>query len=197
MKRNFHATFWREVGIGDYSCSPNREEFAKTIALRTIYSNDVVVYEDLKVKNMIKNSSLGAGACIPRRKRRASGRKLAKSIADVAWYKFRVWLEYFGFKYGRITVAVPPQNTSQNCSNCGEKVKKSLSTRTHICPHCGCVEDRDINAAKNILKLGLSTAGHAGTYAGGDLPSWAIAYGLLSNGGSLCEKLPNPESPCS
>ena len=97
--------------------------------------------------------------------------KLAKSINDVAWstlrqssvLTFRQRLEYFGFKYGKATVAVSPHNTSQNCSSCGEKVPKSLSTRTHICPHCGYVEDRDINAAINILKRGLSTVGHTET----------------------------------
>ena len=151
--------------------SRQRKEYAKRIALRVIQSNDLIVYEDLKVKNMVRN------------------RKLAKSISDVAWYTFRTWLEYFGFKYGRITVAVPPHNTSQNCSNCGEKVIKSLSTRTHVCK-CGFVEDRDVNAAINILKRGLNTVGHTGIYAGGDLPSWAVGYGLSSNGGSL-----NLESP--
>ena len=60
-------------------------------------------------------------------------------------------------------------NYYQNCSECGKKVKKSLSTRTHVCPHCGFVEDRDVNAAINILKLALCTAGHTGTYAWGDL----------------------------
>ena len=152
--------------------SRQRKEYAKRIALRVIQSNDLIVYEDLKVKNMVQN------------------RKLAKSISDVAWYAFRTWLEYFGFKYGRITVAVPPHNTSQNCSNCGEKVVKSLSTRTHVCPYCKYVEDRDVNAAINILKRGLNTVGHTGIYAGGDLPSWAVGYGLSSNGGSL-----NLESP--
>jgi len=58
-------------------------------------------------------------------------------------------------KYGKATVAVPPHNTSQNCSNCDQKVPKSLSTRTHVCADCGYVEDRDINAAINILKRGL------------------------------------------
>jgi transposase len=91
--------------------------------------------------------------------------KLAKSINDAAWSTFQQWLEYFGFKYGKATVAVPPHNTSQDCSSCGEKVPKSLSTRTHVCPHCGYVEDRDVNAAKNILKKGLSTVGHTGTHA--------------------------------
>lgn len=119
-----------------------REEFCKKVALRLIKSNDLVAYEDLNVKGMVKN------------------RHLAKSISDVGWFLFRRWLDYFGYKYGKITVAVSPYNTSQNCANCGKKVQKSLSTRTHVCPHCSYVEDRDINAAINILQKGLSTVGH-------------------------------------
>ncbi|MFN9674088.1 MAG: RNA-guided endonuclease InsQ/TnpB family protein, partial [Microcystis sp.] len=125
--------------------SRQRRGFVEKEALRVIKSNDFIAYEDLNVKGMVKNS------------------KLAKSINDVAWSTFRQWLEYFGFKYGKATVAVAPHNTSQNCSNCGQKVAKSLYTRTHVCPHCGYVEDRDINAAINILKKGLSTVGHTET----------------------------------
>jgi putative transposase len=121
------------------------------MALRLIKSNDLVAYEDLNVKGMVKN------------------RHLAKSISDAGWSKFRQWLDYFGYKYGKITIAVAPHNTSQNCSNCGEKVQKSLSTRTHICPYCGYTEDRDVNAAINILQKGLSTAGHTGSYKLGEL----------------------------
>ena len=87
-------------------------------------------------------------------------RHLAKSISDAGWATFCQWLKYFGEKYGRVTVAVPPHYTSQNCSNCGKTVKKSLSVRTHHCPHCGYIEDRDVNAAKNILQRGLATQGH-------------------------------------
>lgn len=153
--------------------SRQRKEYCKRLAYSVIQSNDLVAYEDLNVLGLVRN------------------RHLAKSISDAGWYTFRTWLEYFGHKYGKVTVAVPPHNTSQNCSNCGEKVKKSLSTRTHVCPHCGYVEDRDINAAINILRLGLSTVGHTGTYATGDLPSWAIGTSLSSNGESV-----NVESPC-
>jgi putative transposase len=129
--------------------SRQRKEYCKRLAYSVIQSNDLVAYEDLNVQGLVRN------------------RHLAKSISDAGWYTFRLWLEYFGHKYGKVTVAVPPHNTSQNCSSCGLKVKKSLSTRTHVCPHCGYTEDRDINAAINILRLGLSTVGHTGTYATG------------------------------
>ena len=55
---------------------------------------------------------------------------------------------------GRHFIQVAPHYTSQKCSECGALVPKSLSVRTHICPECGFVGDRDWNAAKNILKLG-------------------------------------------
>ena len=125
--------------------SRQRKDFATKIARCVVMSNDLVAYEDLQVRNMVRN------------------RHLAKSISDAAWMQFRSWIEYFGKVFGVVTVAVPPQYTSQSCSNCGEIVKKSLSVRTHICPHCGNVQDRDHNAAKNILEIGLRTVGHTGT----------------------------------
>jgi putative transposase len=125
--------------------SRQREEHAKRLARSVIQSNDLVAYEDLRVKNLAKNHCL------------------AKSINDAGWYQFRKWLEYFGVKFGKITVAVNPAYTSQNCSSCGATVKKSLSTRTHSC-QCGLVLDRDWNASINILKSALSTVGHTGTW---------------------------------
>ncbi|WP_442922191.1 zinc ribbon domain-containing protein [Microcoleus sp. B4-D4] len=75
--------------------------------------------------------------------------------------------------YSKTVIAVPPQYTSQKCSNCGNLVKKTLSTRTHICG-CGTILDRDHNAALNILAKGLkahtgidlNTVWHTGIYAG-------------------------------
>lgn len=81
--------------------------------------------------------------------------KLAKSITDVSWRKFREWLEYFGVVYGVPVIADNPSYTSINCSNCGKPVTKTLSTRTHSCPACLYVADKDENAAKNILKSSL------------------------------------------
>ena len=125
--------------------SRQREEYAKRLARSVIQSNDLVAYEDLRVKNLAKNHCL------------------TKSINDAGWYQFRKWLEYFGTKFGKITVAVNPAYSSQDCSSCGATVKKSLSTRTHSC-QCGLVLDRDWNASISILKLALSTVGHTGTW---------------------------------
>lgn len=154
--------------------SRQRKEYCKRLAYSVIQSNDLVVYEDLNVKGMVKN------------------RHLAKSISDAGWTTFRNWLEYFGIKYSTLTVAVSPYITSQDCSNCGFKVQKTLSNRTHICPQCGYIEDRDINASINILKRGLSTTGHVGTYAWGDLPSWAVGVNLQLYGESLNQESPAP-----
>ncbi|WP_180974897.1 zinc ribbon domain-containing protein [Fischerella thermalis] len=82
---------------------------------------------------------------------------------------FQFWLKYFGRVYAKVTIAVPPQWTSQNCSKCGEIITKTLSTRIHQCPHCGIVLDRNENAALNILTKGLSTAGHVRTTSGKNL----------------------------
>ena len=124
--------------------SRQRREHAKRIARCVCQSNDLIAYESLQIQNLVKNHNL------------------AKSINDVAWYQFRVWLEYFAWKFGKITIAVNPKYTSQKCSNCGSIVKKSLSTRTHKC-HCGTCLDRDENAAINILKEALRTFGQRET----------------------------------
>jgi transposase len=71
---------------------------------------------------------------------------------------------YYGLLHGIPIVAVSPRFTTQDCSGCGTRVKKTLSMRTHLCPGCGLVLDRDHNAARNILVLALHrTAGQAET----------------------------------
>jgi putative transposase len=156
--------------------SRQREEHAKRIARCVIQSNDLIAYEDLRIKNLVKNH------------------RLAKSINDAGWYQFRKWLEYFGVKFGKVTVAVNPALTSQNCSSCGNQVTKSLSMRTHVCK-CGFILDRDWNAAINILKLALSTTGHVGTWvihpnASGDSTSTLVGAILSGQVGSMNEESP-------
>jgi putative transposase len=127
-----------------------RKDFAVKTARCVIQSSDLVAIEDLKVANMLKNPHL------------------AKSISDAAWSLFREWLAYFGRISGVPVIAVAPHYTSQNCSSCGQEVKKALSIRTHVCPHCGYIADRDLNAALNILIKALSTVGHTGINAWGE-----------------------------
>src|SRR5438876_8375089 len=78
---------------------------------------------------------------------------LAKSIMDASWGAFLDILEEKAERAGHRVVRVNPRFTSQKCFKCGEIVQKSLSTRTHICPFCGHIADRDVNAAQNILKV--------------------------------------------
>jgi putative transposase len=156
--------------------SRQREEHAIRMARCVIQSNDLVAYEDLRMKNLSLNHCL------------------AKSINDAGWYQFRKWLEYFGVKFGKITIAVNPAYTSQECSSCGTHIKKSLSMRTHVC-QCGFVLDRDSNAAINILRLALSTTGHVGTWvlnpnASGDSTSTLIGAILSGQVGSVNEESP-------
>ncbi len=131
-----------------------RRDFAVKAARALVMSNDVIAYEDLQVLNMVKN------------------RRLAKSISDAGWRAFVTWMGYLAHVYGKVVVAVPPAYTSQDCSGCGERVTKTLSERTHICPRCTIILDHDHNAARNILALGLrqleeTTAGHAESNAWG------------------------------
>jgi putative transposase len=155
--------------------SRQRKDHAVKLARCVIKSNDLVAYEDLRVRNMVKNHCL------------------AKSISDAGWYQFRVWLEYFAKVFGRVTVAVNPAYTSQECSRCETVVKKSLSTRTHVC-RCGCELDRDHNAAINILNRGLGTVGHTGTsvldagIASGESISTLAGANLFEQIGSVIEE---------
>ncbi len=68
-------------------------------------------------------------------------------------------MDDYGKCWDKVVVAVPPQYTTQDCANCGYRVKKTLSTRTHSCPECGFETDRDKNAALKILKKGLGIVG--------------------------------------
>ncbi len=158
--------------------SRQREEHAKRVARCVCAKYDCIVYEDLNVRNLVRNRTPLSSPLIG-----------GTEGGDAGWTQFRKWVEYFGWKFGKITIAVAPHYTSQDCPACGERIKKSLSNRTHACK-CGYTEDRDIVASINILKKGLSTVGHTGTYAWGETPSWSVGVSLLVNGDSL-----NQESP--
>jgi putative transposase len=137
-----------------------RNEHSKRLGRCVCKANALVAYEDLSIKNMVKNHCL------------------AKSINDVAWSTFRRWLEYFAVKFGTTVVAVNPKMTSQKCSDCGAVVRKSLSTRTHKCA-CGCEMQRDVNAAINILNLAKARGGQSRSNATGLATSVLVGENLL------------------
>jgi putative transposase len=120
-----------------------RRDFHHKVALQLVRAYDTIYLEDLQVANLVQNP------------------RLSTSIGDAGWAQFRTILEGKAAYAGRRVVAVPPGYTSQDCSGCGERVEKSLSVRTHICPSCGLVLDRDENAARNILRAGQARQGAA------------------------------------
>jgi putative transposase len=79
--------------------------------------------------------------------------RLAKSSADAAWSQFAGLLVYKAAWADQKFVAVNPAYTSQDCSGCGHRQAPSLSDRIYACPCCGLVLDRDLNDARNILRL--------------------------------------------
>jgi putative transposase len=118
-----------------------RRDFAHKRSRELVNSYQVVVFEDLEPQQ------IGA----------RGGRGMRKSIMDVAWSQFISMTVGKAEEAGRTVILVDPRNTSKMCSQCGFLVEKGLSERTHTCPQCGLVMDRDANAALNILQRGLQT----------------------------------------
>ncbi|MBI3413072.1 MAG: transposase, partial [Candidatus Aenigmarchaeota archaeon] len=79
---------------------------------------------------------------------------------------FANMISYKAEEAGCRVIFVDPKNTTKTCSDCGTLVGKELCERTHNCPQCGLSVDRDVNAAKNILKI--ATLGQRGSNACGD-----------------------------
>jgi putative transposase len=116
-----------------------RDDFCHKTALKLVQEYDFIAHEDLNIKNMLEE------------------KRYSKSIADAAWAELIQMLSYKAAEAGKITVAVNPRNTSQQCSKCLILVPKGIEERVHNCPNCGLSIDRDLNASYNILRLGLES----------------------------------------
>lgn len=110
-----------------------RRDFHYKTAAELIAKGNSIAVEDLNIKGLAKS-------------------KLARQVADVSWGQFIFRLESKAESAGLQVHRVDPKHTSQQCSGCGEIVRKSLAVRVHDCPHCGLCIDRDHNAAVNIKK---------------------------------------------
>ena len=119
-----------------------RRDYQHKLSTKIIRENQVVCIESLQVKNMVKNHSL------------------AKAISDVGWSEFVRQLEYKAEWYGRTLVKIDKwYPSSKRCFDCGHILDSlTLDVRAWTCPECGVHHDRDINAAKNILAVGLTVA---------------------------------------
>jgi len=127
------AKAWRRV-------RRQRNDFAHKLSDKLTKEYGTIVFEDLNIKRMVKNHSL------------------ASAIMDSIWGKLRQYTVYKAERRGGRVIFVNPDGTSQKCSGCGELVPKKLSERVHKCSRCGLILDRDVNAARNILALGLERA---------------------------------------
>ena len=120
-----------------------RNNFLNLVSITLINSHDLVVAENLRSSNMLKNHAL------------------ALSISDVGWRSFLEKMEYKSVMYGRTFVTVDPKNTTQKCHDCGfvmgtENTEKlTLKDREWTCPNCGTFHIRDVNASLNVLDKGL------------------------------------------
>jgi len=117
--------------------SNQRRDYAYKTARSIVNRYEKIVVEDLKISNMVRN------------------RHLSKSIGDAGWGMLRNALIYMARLSEGVMAFVDPGYTSQLCSGCGELVPKDLAERVHNCPRCGLVLDRDVNAARVILRKGI------------------------------------------
>lgn len=114
--------------------SNSRRDFHYKTAKRLVANFHTIVMEDLNIKGLLKD-------------------EYNKSIHDVGWGNFEAILIAKAEEAGRIVLLVDPKYTSQDCSECGARVKKDITEREHVCP-CGARMCRDVNAARNIVKKG-------------------------------------------
>src|SRR4028119_2228500 len=118
----------KELGKCHKKVADKRKDFHFKTANWLLSKYDVIAHEDLNIKGLART-------------------RLAKSVLDAGWSSFLSILTNKAENAGLLVVPVSAHNTSQDCSNCGEKVPKKLHIRWHDCPYCGCTLDRDHNAA--------------------------------------------------
>ena len=137
-----------------------RMDTAHKTARKLAEAADVLVFEDLRIANLIRRPKPKPdpdlpGQFLPNRAAQKAG--LNKSILDAGWGVLISLVQAKAEDAGRVVVLVNPANTSRTCSGCGHILKSlTLADREYICPACGTVLDRDVNAAINILRAGTA-----------------------------------------
>ncbi len=129
-----------------------RKDFHHKLSRKLVDSYDLIVYENLKITNLVKNPHL------------------AKSISDAGWGQLMCFTEYKAEEAGTIVEYVSAYNTTQLCSRCGKLVPKTLATRIHSCPYCGLDVTRDHNSAITILSRSTYYVASFSSSSGQGLP---------------------------
>jgi putative transposase len=147
-----------------------RQDFHHKTALALVQAYDTISVESIQPANLSRRPAPKQDENGTYAHNGASQKAgLNKSIHDAGWHQFLSILAYKAACAGERVEAVPAAYTTQDCSNlrpdgtiCGERVRKSLRVRTHVCPRCGSIADRDENAARNIFWRGQHLRGVAG-----------------------------------
>jgi putative transposase len=161
--------WWKAIGQcakKDQQVKRQRSDFHHKTALALVREYDVIYLADLQIRNLSRRpapKSDGNGGYEHNGASRKAG--LNTSINNAGWYSFRRMRTCKAEWAGKRVEAILPAFTTQDCSGCGEQIRKSLSVRTHVCSNCGVMLDRDENAALNILASGR--AGPSGANVGG------------------------------
>jgi putative transposase len=164
---NRRAKAVRQLAKRHQKVRRQRCDFHHKTALDLVRAYDTIYVEALQAANLSRRPKPKQdenGTYVHNGASQKAG--LNKSINDAGWRHFLTILAFKAACAGKRVEAVPPAYTSQDCSNvladgtiCGERIYKALSVRTHICPKCGYVADRDENAARNILWRGQRLRG--------------------------------------
>lgn len=126
-----------------------RTDHLHKLSRKIVNENDFIILEDLNIKNMFESDN--------EKLNNKQNKGMHRNIGDAAWSTFISMLSYKAEEAGRVVIKVDPRNTSKTCSGCGVLVPKTLRDRVHRCPSCGLVLDRDLNAARNIYRLGMQS----------------------------------------
>ena len=130
-----------------------KTDFNHKLSHYLVKNHDLIVMEDLKIKNMTKSSK---GTMEKHGKNVAQKSGLNRSILENNWGQLKEFVEYKCELYGRHLVLVAPNFTSQKCANCSHIEKDNRKDKLFHCLKCGHQMDADLNASINIRTAGLA-----------------------------------------
>ncbi|MCS4540389.1 MAG: transposase [Thaumarchaeota archaeon] len=131
----------RLLAVQSSGVARQRKDFNHKLSTDLVRKHDLVVFEDLQIRNLVRNHAL------------------AKSIADAGWGQLQRFTEYKSARSGKLVLGVPPANSTQECFFCGALNQVPLGVHAFDCQSCKRMLDRDFNAAWIVLKRGLAQVG--------------------------------------